>query len=213
MEHLWALHGIRLVTADLTLTVMTEADLATVLTVLPADVELNPHATHYGALDDDDNRRAVVVQGYWRALGLWSPTDWMLPMVARRAGAVVGVQWLEGPDYLSDRTVDSSSWLVPAARGRGFGRQMRAAVLTLAFGALRAEAAVSSAVMTNVASLGVSRSLGYEPTHTSVLAHSGETLQYVRLGVRRWQAGGWAGRTRVEGAAAALPFFGLEANG
>lgn len=66
MEQRWPLHGIRLVTADLTLTAMTEPDLATVV-------------------------------------------DWMLPFVVRRDGAVIGVQWLEGPDHLTDRTVDSSS--------------------------------------------------------------------------------------------------------
>lgn len=210
MEHLWPLHGIRLVSSDLTLTVMAEADLGQVLAVLPADVELNPHATTYTGLDDDANRRAVVVQGYWRALGLWSPSDWELPFVVRREGAVIGLQWLEGPDYFADRTVDSASWLVPEARGRGFGRQMRAAVLTLAFDALRAQAAVSSAVTTNLASLAVSRALGYEPTHTSVLPHTGQTLQHVRLTAARWRAAEARGQVSVEGTRAALPYFGLD---
>ena len=127
------------------------------------------------------NRRAVLAQGYWRALGLWSPDDWALPFVVRSGGEVVGAQWLEGPDWRADRTVDSSSWLVAPARGRGLGKQMRAAVLALAFGPLRADAAVSSAVVDNGPSLGVSRALGYRDTHRSVLEHSGETLQHVRL--------------------------------
>ncbi|MEO6997918.1 MAG: GNAT family protein [Terracoccus sp.] len=209
MEHLWPLHGIRLVTPDLTLTVMTESDLAAVVAVLPADVELNPHATTYSDLLPDANRQAVVMQGYWRALGLWSPGDWMLPFVVRRDVEVIGVQWLEGPDYLADHTVDSSSWLVPTERGRGFGRQMRAAVLALAFGPLRAEVAISSAVTANLASLGVSRSLGYRATGTSVLPHSGEVLQHLRLEREDWRAGGTADATTVEGADAAWPFFGL----
>ena len=209
MEHLWPLHGIRLVTPDLTLTVMTEADLAAVLSVLPADVEQSPHATTYAGLDREANRRAVALQGYWRALGLWSPGDWMLPFVVRRDGGIIGVQWLEGPDYLTDHTVDSSSWLVTAERGRGFGRQMRVAVLDLAFGPLCAEAAISSAVTANVASLGVSRSLGYRSTHTSVLPHSGAVLQHVRLDRADWRDGVAAGTTSVENADAALPYFGL----
>lgn len=210
MTHLWPLHGICLVTADLALTVMAEPDLATVISVLPADVELNPHATTYAGFDDEANRRAVFVQGYWRALGLWSPSDWMLPFVVRRDGEVVGVQWLEGPDYLADATVDSSSWLVPTERGRGFGRQMRAAVLTLAFGPLRAEAAISSAVTANVASLGVSRSLDYRPTHASVLPHTGAVLQHLRLDRGRWVASKSARATQVGGVDAALALFGLE---
>ncbi|GAA2745773.1 GNAT family protein [Terrabacter aerolatus] len=211
----WPLHGIRLRTADLDLRVMTEADLPALAALLPDDVEMNPHATRYAGLDLRANRRAVLAQGYWRALGLWSPDDWALPFVVRRDGVVVGAQWLEGPDWRTDRTVDSSSWLVVAARGRGLGTQMRAAVLALAFGPLRAEAAVSSAVLGNAGSLGVSRSLGYLDTHRSVLEHSGETLQHVRLTRTAWSASGRGGTDGphgvvVDGVTPALPLFGIE---
>ena len=206
----WPLQGIRLRTADLELEVMTEADLPTLWELLPDDVEMNPHATTYAGLDERANRRAVLAQGYWRALGLWSPDDWALPFVVRSEGVVVGAQWLEGPDWRADRTVDSSSWLVPPARGRGLGQQMRAAVLALAFGPLRAEAAISSAVIGNAPSLGVSRALGYRETHRSVLEHSGETLQHVRLGREAWAASGGARGVVIDGVAPALPLFGIE---
>lgn len=218
-EGVWPLHGIRLRTADLDLHVMTEGDLPTLLQLLPHDLQLNPHATTYAGLDARANRQAVVAQGYWRALGMWSPDDWALPFVVRATGAddrfgdVVGVQWLEGPDWRADRTVDSSSWLVHRARGRGLGRQMRAAVLALAFGALGAEAAISSAVVDNGASLGVSRALGYRDTHRSVLEHSGETLQHVRLQRGAWEASGHAHGVVVEGVEPALPLFGLGPQG
>ena len=157
---------------------------------------MNPHATTYAGLDDRANRRAILAQGYWRALGMWSPDDWALPFVVRSGGEVVGAQWLEGPDWRADRTVDSSSWLVAPARGRGLGKQMRAAVLALAFGPLRADAAISSAVVDNASSLGVSRALGYRDTHRSVLEHSGETLQHVRLERATWEGAGQAARGR-----------------
>ena len=208
LDHVWPLHGIRLVTADLDLRVMTEADLLEVCDVLPPDLELNPHATTYAGLDVPANRRAVVVQGYWRALGMWSPDDWALPFVVRRAGRIIGGQWLEGPDYRADRTVDSSSWLVHVARGHGYGRQMRAAVLELAFGHLGARAAISSAVVDNAASLGVSHRLGYRDTHTSVLEHSGERLQHVRLERADWRRAGHGRDVGIEGVEAALPLFG-----
>jgi RimJ/RimL family protein N-acetyltransferase len=206
----WPLHGIHLRTADLDLRVMTEADLTVLAAALPDDVEMNPHATRYAALDDRANRRAVLAQGYWRALGMWSPEDWALPFVVRTGGEVVGVQWLEGPDWRSDRTVDSSSWLVGSARGRGLGKQMRAAVLALAFGPLGARTAISSAVVDNSSSLGVSRALGYRDTHRSVLEHSGETLQHVRLDRARWVASGQAHGVVVDGVTPALPLFGVE---
>ena len=209
LEHVWPLHGIRLRTAELVLTVMTEADLPEIAEVMPPDLELNPHATTYAALDVAANRRAIVAQGYWRALGMWSPDDWALPFVVRLEGRIVGGQWLEGPDYRADRTVDSPSWLVGSARGRGLGKQMRAAVLALAFGSLGAEAAISSAVVDNGASLGVSYALGYRDTHTSVLEHSGERLQHVRLGRADWERSDRALGVSVEGVEPALPLFDL----
>ncbi|MBC9821539.1 GNAT family N-acetyltransferase [Terrabacter sp. MAHUQ-38] len=208
---MWPVHGIHLRTADLDLRVMTESELGVLAAALPDDVELNPHATRYAGLDDRANRRAVLAQGYWRALGLWSTDDWALPFVVRSRGELVGVQWLEGPDWRADRTVDSSSWLVTSARGRGLGKQMRAAVLALAFGPLGAEAAVSSAVVDNASSLGVSRALGYRDTHRSVLEHSGETLQHVRLDRAMWVGSGQAHGVVVDGVAPALPLFGVEA--
>lgn len=42
-------------------------------------------------------------------------------------------------------TVDSASWFVPSARGRGIGKAMRAAVLNFACGSLQAQAAVTAA--------------------------------------------------------------------
>ncbi len=206
---IWPLHGIRLQAGEVHLRVARESDLDALAVLLPPDVEQDPAATRYAALDAGANRSAVLAQSYWRAMGLWSPADWALPFVVSAGGRVVGVQWLEGPDYPTDRTVDSSSWLVPEVRGRGLGIQMRRAALALAFGRLGAVAAISSAVVGNDASLGVSRSLGYAATHTSVLAHSGETLQHLRLERTDWIAEGVGVGVEVVGVEAALPLFGL----
>ncbi|MDV3223536.1 GNAT family N-acetyltransferase [Intrasporangium sp.] len=206
----WPVQGLWLRTADVDLRVMTEADLASVCDSFPADVEQDPAATRYALLDEGSNRRAVVAQSYWRALGTWSPASWALPFVARNGdGDVLGMQWLEGPDFSTDRVVDSASWLVAEVRGRGLGTQLRTAVLELAFRHLGAGAAVSSAVVANAASLGVSRSLGYRDTHTSVLEHSGETLQHVRLERDAWVASGRGASVRIGGVGPALPYFGL----
>ncbi|MEO7447901.1 MAG: GNAT family N-acetyltransferase [Humibacillus sp.] len=207
----WPLHGVRLTTADLGLTVTVESDLATLARVLPDDVEQDPEATTYAGLDVVANRHAVLAQAYWRALGTWSPRDWALPFTVHRDGAVVGMQWLESTETGEGGVVDSSSWLVPEARGRGWGRQMRAAVLSLAFGPLGARAAVSSAVLANGASLGVSRALGYENTHRSVLEHSGEVLQHLRLERVAWEASRAGDPVTVHGVdLAVLALFGIE---
>lgn len=209
LVEVWPLHGLHVRTADLDLRPVTEADLAELCEVFPGDVDLDPAATRYAAIDGAANRRVILAQGYWRQLGLWSPHDWSLPFAVRRRGELIGTQTLEGPDWTAERTVDSSSWLVTAARGRGFGKQMRAAVLELAFGHLGARTAITSAVVTNEASLGVSRSLGYVETHQSVLGHSNETLQHLRLEAAAWSASGLGADVRVDGVGPTLPFFGL----
>ncbi|MGN6752760.1 MAG: GNAT family N-acetyltransferase [Intrasporangium sp.] len=210
-EPFWPLHGIRLGTPDLELHVMTEADLEEVWQALPPDLELDPGATSYEGLGGRGNRRAVVAQGYWHAFGTWSPKGWALPFVVRREGRVIGGQWLEGPEWAADRTVDSSSWLVASSRGKGLGRQMRGAVLELAFGSLGAVAAVTSAYVENAPSLGVSRGLGYRETHTSVLEHNGRRLQHLRMEAAEWREAGHGAPVTVQGVAAAMPFFGLGA--
>jgi RimJ/RimL family protein N-acetyltransferase len=153
----------------------------------------------------------VAHQEYWRARGSWRPESWALSFGVFHAGELVGYQGLEGDDFATLRTVDSSSFLTHAVRGRGFGKQMRAAVLTLAFGALGARFAITSAWSDNDASLGVSRAIGYDDN--GVTTHRrGETageMTHLRLSRERWSTSGWASRITVEGVDACMPFFGL----
>ena len=93
--------------------------------------------------------------------------NWRLDFVVVVGKQIIGVQSLEGEDFLVLRTVDSASHLAPDGRGRGWGKQARRAVLALAFGSLAAEYAISSAWHHNAASLGVSRALGYKPNGES----------------------------------------------
>jgi RimJ/RimL family protein N-acetyltransferase len=205
----WPLHGIRLSTPELELRPAREADLPALFDILPDDLEVDPSSTWYAGVEPSANRRAILAQGYWRAMGQWSPTDWVIPFVVRRGGEPIGMQALEGPDYGAERTVDSWSWLEKARRGQGLGKQMRAAILELAFRHLGARCAITSAVLGNAGSLGVSRSLGYVESHQSVLSHSNETLQHLRLEADSWTSSGLGADVRVEGVGPALPFFGL----
>lgn len=124
---------ISLTTPELELRHVTEADLARLTEILPDDVEQNPSSTTYDGLDSSRNRAAVVHQDYWRARGAWRPESWALSFAVFHHGELVGKQGLEGDDFPTLRTVDSFSFLTGAARGRGWGKQTRAAVLTLAF--------------------------------------------------------------------------------
>ncbi len=148
-------------------------------------------------------------------MGTWSPDGWEVFFVVRRGADVLGLQGLEGPDYRSLRTVDTSSWLATDARGTGVGTAMRRAVLALAFDHLGAQAAITSAWHDNHASLGVSRALGYRPNGESLMAREGtggtggtDTLVHQRLTRAGWLASGGAPDVVVEGLDAALPLFG-----
>jgi len=194
----WPLHGLVLRTPDLELRGMTEADAAALEAVFPDDVGTDPALTDIGH---------PVLQSYWRAMGGWTPGAWELPFTVLHDGRLVGAQALEGKDFSLLRTVDTWSWLVPSARGRGFGRQMRAAVLSLAFGPLGAVRAVSSAYETNAASLGVSWRLGYVDNGVD-LHRDGDRvvhMQRLRLDGRDWIP---PVPVEIEGVEACLRLFG-----
>jgi RimJ/RimL family protein N-acetyltransferase len=211
-ERYWPMFSIRLTTPELELRHLTEADLAVLADLLPDDAEQNPHSTTYDGLDAARNRRVVVHQDYWRALGSWRPESWALNFGVFRDGELVGNQGLEGDDFARLRTVDSFSFLAVPARGRGWGKQMRAAVLALAFGPLDAQFAITSAWTDNLPSLGVSRSLGYVDNGITVHRRGdgpGEML-HLRLTRETWLASGWPQRVTVTGAEECMAYFGLD---
>jgi RimJ/RimL family protein N-acetyltransferase len=74
----------------------------------------------------------------------------------------VGVQSIEAVHFRAVRSVETGSWLGLAHQGQGLGREMREAILHLAFAGLGAEEALSGAFEDNVASLATSRAVGYE---------------------------------------------------
>lgn len=208
---------LRLTTSDLELRHLAEDDLPQLAESLSADVELDPAATTYVGLDQTHQRGVVLAQGYWKARGTWRPESWALSFGVFHAGELVGSQGLEGDDFATLRTVDSSSFLRTDARGRGWGKQMRRAVLALAFGSLDAQFAVTSAWHDNAASLGVSRSLGYVDNGVARHRREGRTepdelvddMVHLRLARETWLQRCGADGIRVDGFEPCRPFFGL----
>lgn len=211
-SQIWPVLGLRLTTADLLLRPAVGDDALTLGAIVPDDLGLDPSSARYDVVEEE-NRRAAVVQGVWRAWGTWSTDAWILPFVVVHDGAAVGWQTLEGEQFPVLRTVDSASWLVPSMRGRGLGRQMRTAVLTLAFDHLGAEAAITSAWQDNHASLGVSRRLGYTDNGVELhprLEHGAtarDTMLHLRLTRQDWAAR-QSPPVEVAGVDACRPFFG-----
>lgn len=91
----------------------------------------------------------------------WSPAHWTYTGAVFVDGHPVGVQDLSSDHFSTLRTVGTGSWLGREHQRQGLGAEMRAAILHLAFAGLGAVAAHSGAWQDNVASLKVSRNLGY----------------------------------------------------
>jgi RimJ/RimL family protein N-acetyltransferase len=197
----WPLHDLVLTTPDLELRVVDEAAAKQLTALAPDDLGFNPKIPSIGY---------DVLQNYWRSMGQWRVDDWVLPFVVRRHGEPLGVQALEGKDFVVRRVIDSYSWLVRSARGHGIGKQMRTAVLELAFRGLGAQYAISEAYEDNAASLGVSHHLGYRDNGRSVERRDGrpETVwsQHLLLPAADWSPS-W--EVSISGLDACLPLFGL----
>lgn len=167
--------------------------------------------------DGDSSFYATPPSAMWRAMtGEWgarartTPTWWHLSFAVLVDGDLVGQQNITAAEFPTVRTVSSFSFLDRARRGAGLGREMRAAVLHLAFAGLGALRAESDAFADNVASSGVSRALGYEPNGTLLAPRpSGAALMERFLLTReRWEE---RRRDDIElvGVDDALPVLGL----
>jgi RimJ/RimL family protein N-acetyltransferase len=116
--------------------------------------------------------------------------DWALHLVTYLDGEPIGAQSLLARRFRVHRTVNTGSWLGAAFQGRGYGKEMRGAVLSLAFDGLGARFAETDAFFDNAASNGVSRSLGYVENGVTRSAPEGVSreLQRFLLTDETWRA-------------------------
>lgn len=144
-------------------------------------------------------RRELEAIEFW--LGCWagvSAQGWRLPFAVCLDGSMIGVQDLAASGWQERRLVETGSWLGRDFQQQGFGREMRAAVLHLAFGHLGAQVAESTAFEDNVASRRVSEALGYVESRKRVASRRGEPAVQVVFAIHRssWK-GSPAGGQRV----------------
>lgn len=128
----------------------------------------------------DDLVRGTA-QYHWGARSRLTPSDWSVNFLVRHEGAVVGSQGLSGREFAITREVSTGSWLGSAHQRQGFGTEMRAAVLLLAFDHLGATTARSGAFADNPASLGVSEKLGYRRDGANTYVRRGVRATEIRL--------------------------------
>ena len=207
----WPLFGLRLRTDRLVLHLPGDGDLVRLLALANDGIHdpgTMPFGVAWSTLPSPAFERGFM-QHHWGMRGSWSPDRWSLNLLVEWHGDPIGSQTIDATNFTVERTVGTGSWLGRAFQGRGFGKEMRAAVLGFAFDRLGAQIAVSEAFLDNAASNGVSRSLGYEPVGSGSLAPEGVERQTQRF---RMTAERWRSRPRpalaIEGLDACRDMFG-----
>jgi RimJ/RimL family protein N-acetyltransferase len=213
IDTLWPLFGLRIRTERLVLRPPTDDDLAALVEVARAGIhppDEMPFGTAWTAAPSPAFEYGFL-QHFWGSRANWSPDAWMLNLMVERDGEPMGGQSIGADGFAVMRTVATGSWLGLPFQGKGYGREMREAVLAFAFDTLGASVATSEAFLDNAASGGVSRSLGYEENGRGSLAPQGvarETQRY-RMTVDGWR-GRERGRVDLEGFDACRTLFGVE---
>ena len=179
-ETYWPLFGLRVRTPRLELRYPDDDDVIALAAVAARGVH-DPAFMPFEILWTDvpsPQQERNTCQFLWRQRAEWKPEDWHLPMATVVDGDVVGIQGVHAANFAELRAPGTGSWLGLEYQGKGIGKEMRAAILHLVFEGLGARVAISGAWHDNAASLGVSRSLGYEDNGIEFK---------LRRGVRDWQ--------------------------
>ncbi|MFD3400889.1 GNAT family N-acetyltransferase [Kribbella sp. NPDC058693] len=165
-------------------------ELADVVRAGKTDAEPPPYDDPISLYEPDpDQRVAKWMRAIWRGRGKVEADAWRMYFVVVVDRRPVGMQDLIGVNFSTLGTVTSFSWLSADERGRGLGREMRAAILHLAFEGLGAKEAGSDAFVDNHGSNAISQALGYEPNGSDWATRLGEPalLNRWRLTRDNWQ--------------------------
>jgi RimJ/RimL family protein N-acetyltransferase len=119
-----------------------------------------PFYTPWSLTPPSDMPRSFA-RHHWRGRAEFSPEKWTADLAVLWEGELVGAQGLATYDYVTTRSGETGSWLGRRFQGRGIGTAMRQVICAFAFDHLDAELVTSGAFTDNVASLAVSRKVGY----------------------------------------------------
>lgn len=184
---MWPPARVRMITPRLELRLPDENELKQLALVAGEGVHepgLQPFGIAWGAQPPHLRERSVL-QWHWTTRGTWSADRWTFDFTAFRDGEPVGAQGLSAVGFAVRREVATGSWLGFRHQRHGFGQEMRAAVLTFAFGYLGALSAVTGAFQDNPAAIDVSRALGYQDDGTEVADRDGARVLAGRFRLTR----------------------------
>jgi len=211
LDDAWPLFELRLRSERLVLRLPTDEDLGGLMALARAGIHPPgemPFGVAWSTLPSPAFERGFA-QHHWLRRATWTSDDWWLNLLVELDGAPIGSQSIRGDRFAVMRTVDTGSWLGRAFQGRGYGKEMRAAVLGFAFEGLGALVATTEAFLDNAASNAVSRSLGYTENGIGSFAPEGVARPTRRF---RMTADDWRSRPRdrviIEGLDGIRDLFG-----
>jgi RimJ/RimL family protein N-acetyltransferase len=196
MTHpVWPLYDLRLRTSRLELRLPGDDEIGELCAVARAGIH-PPGEMPFGvawSTKPSPRFEREFSQWHWKQRADWTPEAWSLELAVFLEGRPIGSQSLLARQFATLHAVGTGSWLGLGQQGRGLGKEMRGAVLALAFDGLGAEVATTEAFLDNPASAGVSRSLGYLPNGTGSIAPEGVSRPTQRFRLTR---DAWAARPR-----------------
>jgi RimJ/RimL family protein N-acetyltransferase len=212
LAEVWPLFGLSIRSEHLELHLPTDDEIVDLIGVAHAgihDDDAMPFGVAWSVQPSPAFERGFLTH-HWAARAGWDPDDWALHLIVTLDGRPIGAQSILGRGFAIYGMVHTGSWLGRAWQGRGLGKEMRSAVLSLGFDGLGARSAETDAFLDNAASNGVTRAIGYEENGLMEMAPQGVP----RLAQRyRITAEAWRSRPRppvtIEGLEACLPLFGV----
>ncbi len=154
MSH-WPLFGLRIRTERLELRMPTDPDLFDLVVVARAGVHgpgEMPFLEPWTQTPSPDFERGFL-QYHWSTRASWRPETWRLELGVLVDGQPAGAQAISADGFAEHRAISTGSWLGMGFHGRGYGKEMRSAVLGFAFDYLGAQWVSSAAFMDNAASI------------------------------------------------------------
>ena len=141
LTDVWPLFRLSITTERLELRVPCDDDIKALVSVARAGIHDPDQMPFENAWTDrpDDEFDLGFAQYFWAQRARWSADSWELPFAVFLDGEPIGVQQLTAEAFPIARTIGTGSWLAREVQGRGFGAEMRSAVLDLGFFGLVAE--------------------------------------------------------------------------
>jgi len=211
---LWPLYDLVIRTPRLEVRLPTEVELAELALIANESIFDNVPTMSF-RLDwprtASPEREQNLYKFHMKVRADWEPASWHFAVAAFLDGVPIGTQGMEATKFSQLKSVSTGSWIGADYQRQGYGTEMRAAVLELAFAGLGAEEALSDARFDNEASRGVSSRLGYveNGTRRSMFGDEVDIDVELKLTRQAWAQHRLPGVT-IEGLDSCRHFFGAE---